>query len=257
MEHSTRVVRSIAEIILCLQEHRTYSDQEFWYRGHRSRSYKVSPTIWRGYSRADERNFTNRFRARAAIRYPNSPDYNDNAHWLSLMQHYGVPTRLLDWTRSPLVAVYFALESYIEGEKEIEDAEIWVLNPFGLNVSEGFSPVTPAIDAHMCSDMLRPAFSDRIGNEENEKIIAVMAAEDDLRMFVQQGCFTIHSRINPMNEYPDSNKYLSSMVIPAECVLAVADEIRICGFRKGDIYPDLTNLASELKVSYPKGWAGS
>jgi hypothetical protein len=38
--------------------------------------------------------------------------------WLSIMQHYGVPTRLLDFTESPYVALYFALESYQPTSKD-------------------------------------------------------------------------------------------------------------------------------------------
>lgn len=41
------------------------------------------------------------------------------------------------------------------------------------------------------------------------------------------------------------------MVIPQECVRPMAEEIALCGFRKGDIYPDLGNLAGELKASNP------
>ena len=45
-----------------------------------------------------------------------------------MMQHYGAPTRLLDWTESPLLALYFALKQ----NYGYYDAAIWMLNPSAL-----------------------------------------------------------------------------------------------------------------------------
>jgi FRG domain len=156
MGRSTTVttVKSIGELVEFIAKRLTVDRMEndsgiFWFRGHRSRTWEVQPRIWRDYDKNSERNFTNRFCARSATRYQSLPEYDEDALWLSLMQHHGLPTRLLDWTRSPLVAAYFAVEGYIfDRSREPEDAVIWMLDPHALNRSEGFPDVTPSIEAH-------------------------------------------------------------------------------------------------------------
>ena len=114
-----------------------------WFRGQDTTKGPI-PSIFR--KEYDEFNMTTMFRNRAGA-LKDTPETNRLDKWLFLMQHYELPTRLLDWTESPLYALYFALESYVnnlkEKDKEEEKEEeelfptIWVIHPYELNKLSG------------------------------------------------------------------------------------------------------------------------
>lgn len=147
----TTEVSTVAELI----NHIDYLQHELqtilWFRGQRAASWDIQAGVYRDSHAAQERNYVHRFKSRAGTRYAHLPNQDDLGLWLSLMQHYGLPTRLLDWSRSPLVATYFALESYMyEEDVAPEDAAIWVLEPHNLNLIECGEDVTPNLQARMC-----------------------------------------------------------------------------------------------------------
>lgn len=91
--------------------------------------------------------------------------------------------------------------------------------------------------------------------EEPSGLLAVMAMEADTRMLVQQSCFTIHSDNKSLERLGlDSKCYLKG-VIPAKSVKPLARELRLVGLRRGYIFPDLDNIAKEMRASYPPKWA--
>lgn len=242
-------VRSLGEFVELTSFGIRPNGGTLWFRGHRKADWGLRPLIHRDYTNDQELDFCHRFRSRAGIRYGDSPEYDNMAAWLSLMQHYGLPTRLLDWTRSPLVALYFALEKYTYDKVEPEDACVWVLDPHKLNASQRIEIVTASIVSLRYRKYLKPAFYK--GAKEPGKVVAAMAFETDIRMFVQQGCFTIHSRREPLNELRSFGRFLSKVIIPKEHVERIATQLYNSGFRKGDIFPDLQNLADELRAKYP------
>jgi len=77
-----------------------------------------------GLLKSHELSMIEKFRQKACG-YVNRPDMT-NLEWLSLMRHYGVPTRLVDFTESPFVALYFA--SLMDGERnEGTDFAVWAV----------------------------------------------------------------------------------------------------------------------------------
>lgn len=109
-----------------------------WFRGQSDYSWGLVPSVQRkdGMGKNYEQYISTNFMIHTMRLNPNAPQRYDRASWLTLMQHYGLPTRLLDWSESPLVALYFALSS---DEDAKTDAAVWVLNPMRLNKKVGYA----------------------------------------------------------------------------------------------------------------------
>ncbi|WP_276661719.1 FRG domain-containing protein [Syntrophomonas wolfei] len=131
--------------------YRMYSapgSSKFLYRGISNKSYDLIPSIFRRKMDYDitseacyENNryspyFTEKQLLQAfileAIAYIKNLPSGDLCKWVEYAQHYGVPTRLLDWTENPLVALYFACKDnkpdYNENGIGGKDAAVWMIN---------------------------------------------------------------------------------------------------------------------------------
>ncbi len=126
-------VRSVLEIVTGWEtswRRRPGSEREtleVWFRGQSRRSHKLVPGAYR--SNVDAFSAFHRFRS-MAMQFL-TPKPVTEWEWYFAAQHYGLPTRLLDWTDDPLVALHFAMinEAYDEADPPV----VWIMEAASLN----------------------------------------------------------------------------------------------------------------------------
>ncbi len=248
----TTNISSIGDFIAATAGLILETNLKWWFRGQANAEWDLIPTGRRGYTPEIERNLANEFMVRARIRYSNYPAEDDYAGWVALMQHYGLPTRLLDWSRSPLIAAFFACDGYFPHQAaspdQPVDACVWAVSPGRLNEVADLDPYLYPLNANTLKPMLRSAIK---GHDDLDTVVAAMAVETDLRMFVQQGAFTVHTGHKRLTDLPERSEVLRRFVIPAPALAEMALELELAGFRLGDLFPDLQNLAIELRGRTP------
>ncbi|MEZ0130501.1 FRG domain-containing protein [Flavobacterium sp. LBUM151] len=232
-----------------IEEIENIYDSRMWFRGHSKISYKLSPTIYRGNLKAEyEINFHTQFKSRALPYLKNKPQDN-YWEWLFLMQHHSIPTRLLDWSNSALVALAFAI---LFQDKFEEDAAIWCLNPRILN---------DCTRVNLDKFDSIPDISTNINAQSSYKLdaaarpdypIAITGPLNSERIVAQKGTFTLFPNTSSFNleDKQEAHNFLTLLILKKENIESIKKQLFYLGITESSIYPDLNNLAIEIKKEF-------
>jgi FRG domain len=228
-----------------------------WFRGVVSSDFKLIPSLYRsatGQEKYSDPEVRTEFKRRALPLVAERPP-RDDWEWYFLMQHYGAPTRLLDWTDSALVALYFAISSYpVKPKRNTPRPAVWALNPWKLNerAEVRFTGV-------MVADWpeARAYLGTPLGGDRPPKYpIAIDPTFIAQRMLVQHSHFTLHGHdVRGIDEMAGDLKLgngLVKLVIRSvdESIKILRQRVALLGISETTIFPDLGGLGRELSLEY-------
>src|SRR5438552_2663311 len=129
-----RKIRNVSELLAAVESHRQRAKvTPIWFRGSTNRKHALVPTLGRHPYKLEQEPILIKAFKQNAIQFVDQRPQSE-WEWLFLARHHTVPTRLLDWTESPLIGLYFATHSLENIEKnDKKDGCLWILFPTKLN----------------------------------------------------------------------------------------------------------------------------
>jgi hypothetical protein len=231
-------IRNLSEFLMVLG-----TTDTLWCRGHDDLRHDLVPSALR-YSTEDLRNSALKliadFRRLGEIKLSRPPRWDEEFRWVQIAQHYGLPTRLLDWTESPTVALYFA------SQNPKADGGVYVMNPVDLNRAS--SPLRPRIlDQHQDSKILEQylRLTGSTSAKKKMKTVAINPVWNSERLVAQKGVFTLHG-----TEFSLGGDQAPSLVfIPVlrEFKLQLQRDLDRIGIDEMSMFPELEHTCRFLK----------
>lgn len=234
---------------------------KLWFRGQASSSlsWGLKPKLYRPeYDVDDEAEIRQEFQSRALQliqgRIPSSA-----YEWYFLMQHYRVPTRLLDWTDNPLVALFFAVED--PSRRQIP--AVWVVDPARWNSALDMTFSGPLLPEWQESKQWLPelevAFSTGPAFAQDFPA-AIDPAHVDRRLAVQGSHFFIFGRkkdmvraaiqLNKRAKNAKDEVFLERIEIAKESASRIYRSLKEYGISRASVFPDLENLGLDISRSW-------
>jgi hypothetical protein len=255
MQKTAHTSGSVSEFVQCVNAIREQwfdNDDPWgpWFRGQQHASWGLSPKLYRDYG--DYKSIKNNrvedeIREEFATRAPNLSDTPiEGGAWerYFLMQHFGAPTRLLDWSEGALIALYFA----VRDSPGYSDGAVWALDPYELNkraigLEEVIPPGDPGVTAR---DQKRIAawLPERFRRRSTlpRSPVAVYPTHTMRRISAQRSCFTIHGTDGAGLDKLNEPRCLVKIVIPGDKVSRIKRELETSGIDEATIFPDLDGL---------------
>jgi hypothetical protein len=235
-------ISSIGELISLLRSNLAGIGAPVWFRGQSNSDWSLVPRLMRMDPIPSESYYLNRFKQDASIILDRQP--KTEFEWLFLMQHYGVPTRLLDWSESPLTALYFALSGEHAGP-----GALWALSPSELNKKAHYRPDFDFEIPSFEDEHLKGYLPSTIARESKSKLfpMAAIAPRNSPRMQSQQGVFTIcHREPMPIEEVGavgSPRDHVWRYIIPLDGKENLRQELQWLGINRFKLFPELESLA--------------
>ena len=170
-----------------------------------------------------------------------------NWDWIFLAQHYGLPTRLLDWTENPLIALYFAVNDDRGGESEPVDGALFELDPIRLN--EAAFPSAPRVIMFDDDEFLVNYLPETAKGPRQGPIAAVAGRYFD-RIVAQAGTFTVDHYEHIDLETVEHGACVFRVRIPSTAKPHIRAELSDMNVNASTVYPDLAHLAEHVTELY-------
>lgn len=260
------------------------SSHRLFYRGHSMVNYELKPSVYRKDSwLKNERSMYFELRTRCANDFMNMKNHLD---YLVEMQHYGLPTRLLDITANPLIALYFACESQSDQRGEVI---IFALDPGEVRYSNSDTacilaclPIftwqeqvdfyNAACDPKMSMSAFngkikrllfeikseKPAFSNSVRKSSLTDNVVVEPFKNNSRIINQEGAFIVcglseetrslgTAVYNPINDLRCRNTKGKKVVCIIENKERILKALDAFSINKAKVYPEIDDVADYIK----------
>lgn len=273
-------IGSVRTFLDALEKIIRLNDTQLYYRGHESFKYKLSPSIYRDNNWLENEDIMFK---ELILRCPNDFSSSETTfQTLVKMQHYALPTRLLDLTANPLVALFFAAaptnQNYEAGEVlvfNIPKTEIKYYDSDTVSVisniarrPNSFAVPTDNLSVEKFNENLelryllheikneKPYFEPVILRKHLESVVCVKPKMDNPRIIRQDGAFFLFginsSKRTPApvpNEYIYSNSGERLLIIGQE-KKKIREQLKALGITKGTVYPEIERVAEFIKDQY-------
>lgn len=270
-------IRSISEYINTISSIRkkiidTGESSLLFFRGQSNSLWDVRPSIYRDSLVSVEDEIIQKAISRVPDEFYQSSPFDI----LTKLQHYGLPTRLLDVTMNPLVALYFACcsKEYINIGREQKEADgmVFYSSAYAENVTEQQVIILSSIaklkiDGKSTLQWLKDKLSITTLKDKNKFITLlqgysfVMPSYSNSRIISQSGAFLLSGAINI---YEDNENIWNSKVEKSNCSLknaftadpiiidaeakdSILDELDFLNINEGSLFPELEHQMSHVK----------
>ena len=264
----TSKIRTVKGFIAKIFDMHKEPNYEFFYRGHSNKSkYKLEPSLFRKDPKGNYHYKDNEHILYRELLVSNSADFEQDNYTLDRlvrMQHYSLPTRLLDITSNPLIALYFACKSSLDDEGEVitftinrpdikyfdSDVASCIANLARLPKSEKekisfddarFNEQAPVKRLLHFIREEKPFFEPNINPEDLRRIICVKGKKSNVRISSQSGAFLLFGLDSVFNEEGTDEIKVSRITITNK--KSILRELDLLNINESTVFPFIENSA--------------